>query len=139
MMAIEKFLPQRPPFLFVDDIIHADDNIIIGQKYYGADFLFYDTVDNNKIIPSTILIESLMQCGGAGCKMLQLTTDKTLAVAAIDKVKVHQLISIPNTIKMTVRNLRIRNKTIYQEGNAFLNNKLILTAKWHCIVIKNTY
>lgn len=137
MKAIENFLPQRAPFLFVDEILHADNTKIIGQKYYGSDLKFYDILNNKKIIPSTILIESLMQCGGAGCKILQLTTDKTLAAAAIDAVKIHQIVSIPNTIKMTINNLRIRDKTIYQEGYAWLNDELILSAKWHCIAIKN--
>lgn len=137
MKVIESFLPQRPPFLFIDTISYADNDTIVGEKYYGSDFMFYDIIDNKKIIPSTIIVESLMQCGGAGCKMQQLTSDKIMAVAAIDIVKIQQIISIPNTIKITIKNLRIRDKTIYQEGCAYLNEKLILSAKWHCLVVNN--
>ncbi|WP_196593857.1 hotdog family protein [Pectinatus sottacetonis] len=137
MMEIEKLLPQRPPFLFVDKIIKAQPNMIIGEKSYNGDNIFYSTIDGKKIIPSTILVESLMQCGGAGVKMLDLVDGNIMAVISIDKVIVKRMVAIPNTVIMQVENLRVHRKMLHQKGHVSLLGEAVLSAEWCCMAGKN--
>ena len=74
MSEIESLLPQRYPFLFVDEILSADKNEIIGTKIYDASFLYFqEHSPGQKFVPNSILVESIVQCGGAGITQIGLT------------------------------------------------------------------
>jgi len=134
MTDIEILLPQRYPFLFVDEIISADRNEIIGTKIYDTSFLFFqEYFSNRKIVPNTILLESIVQCGGAGVNQIGLFEKSLWGIASIEKVHFLNVVE-PNTlVKMIVRNLKVSNKIIKQTGIAFCEEKAILEATWMCL------
>lgn len=72
--SIEKLIPHRSPFLFVDKIISANEKQIIGIKTFdkAIDKMATGSFSDFDFIPGMILIESMAQCGGAGIKKLDL-------------------------------------------------------------------
>ncbi|MGB5171476.1 MAG: hydroxymyristoyl-ACP dehydratase [Eudoraea sp.] len=57
-------LPYSPPFLFVDKILHIDDNSAIGEFYFNKEMSFYEGhFKNNAITPGVILTECCAQIG----------------------------------------------------------------------------
>ncbi|TCS77266.1 3-hydroxyacyl-ACP dehydratase FabZ family protein [Pectinatus cerevisiiphilus] len=136
METIEKFLPQRAPFLFVDEILSTDNDLIIGKKKYGSDFIFYEKCGEHLYVPPTLLLESLMQCGGAGAKMLNPTKINIFAVFSITKVKIRTPVYFSDTTTMKITTLHMHGRYFQQKGSSFLNGKLILSAVWQCMAIK---
>ncbi|MBK8633255.1 MAG: 3-hydroxyacyl-ACP dehydratase FabZ family protein [Saprospiraceae bacterium] len=57
-------LPYSGPFLFVDDILKADDTGVIGEYTFPEDSYFYQGhFANYAITPGVILIETMAQIG----------------------------------------------------------------------------
>ena len=57
-------LPYSEPFLFVDELLHIDENSVIGTFLYRKDFDFYrGHFKNFPITPAVILTETMAQIG----------------------------------------------------------------------------
>ncbi|MHC1685176.1 MAG: 3-hydroxyacyl-ACP dehydratase FabZ family protein [Clostridiaceae bacterium] len=133
MNNIESLIPHRAPFLFVDEIISAEREEIVGVKTYGEDFYYYQENSNKeKIVPSTIIVESMGQCGGAGIKQLGIGGDSLYGFAIMEDIRFYDNAKFGDTVKMVVKNLNITNRAIKQSGVAYCNEKVIAEATWMC-------
>jgi 3-hydroxyacyl-[acyl-carrier-protein] dehydratase len=57
-------LPYSKPFLFVDELLHADENSISGTYTYSAELDFYKGhFKDNPVTPGVILTETMAQIG----------------------------------------------------------------------------
>jgi 3-hydroxyacyl-[acyl-carrier-protein] dehydratase len=138
MTDIKTLLPQRPPFLFVDKIISATSEEIVGVKTYDSAFLFYqEYFPKRKIVPNMLLMESLVQCGGAGFTQLGLFNNALWGLALVENVRFFDSIEPSATIKMTVKNLKISQTTLKQTGMASYHEKAVAEATWLCLRLPN--
>lgn len=65
---IEKTLPHRFPFLFVDKVIELSDTHIVGIKNVTFNEWFFEGhFPNNPVMPGVLQIEALAQTGGILC------------------------------------------------------------------------
>ncbi|MFY8004156.1 MAG: 3-hydroxyacyl-ACP dehydratase FabZ, partial [Chitinophagaceae bacterium] len=65
---IEKTLPHRFPFLFVDKVIELSDTLIVGIKNVTFNEWFFEGhFPNNPVMPGVLQIEALAQTGGILC------------------------------------------------------------------------
>lgn len=57
-------IPHRPPFLWVDKVVHIDADHIIAQKKIPADLdIFQGHYPHHPIMPGVILCEAVFQAG----------------------------------------------------------------------------
>lgn len=64
LTAIIKKLPYREPFLFVDELLHADENGITGTFTFKKELDFYKGhFKDNPVTPGVILTETMAQIG----------------------------------------------------------------------------
>lgn len=133
MKEIESLIPHRKPFLFVDYVEISNDNEIIGYKTYDDSFEYFRAqLPDGKVVPATILVESLAQCGGAGLRKIYPGDNGTLVLGSIETAKFFAEVKEDQTVKMVVKNIRVGSKIIKQSGVSYVNNKPVVEATWIC-------
>lgn len=133
MKDIKELIPHRDPFLFVDEIISAEREEIIGIKTFDESFYYFqENCNKEKVVPNTIIVESMGQCGGAGIKQLGLGGDSLYGFAIMENIRFYDNAKLGDTVKMVVKNLNITNRAIKQSAAAYCEGKVIAEATWMC-------
>jgi len=135
MSEIEKLLPHRDPFLFVDRIERYDDEEVVGyRKFSEKDFFFQGHFPGYPVVPGVILIETMAQCGGAGIRLTgKVDKDALFFLASVDKAKFRRQVRPGDEVKMVIKTLRVSPKTLKQSGQAFVGEQLVAEAEWFCL------
>jgi 3-hydroxyacyl-[acyl-carrier-protein] dehydratase len=64
MTEVEKLIPHRPPFLFVDEIVSHEGETLVAKRTWRAEEDFYKGhYPNAPITPGVLLCESVFQTG----------------------------------------------------------------------------
>lgn len=133
---IKELIPHRFPFLFVDEIISANKNEVIGLRSFNKsrDEMLTGSFPEFDFIPGMIIIESMAQCGGAGVKKAGLA-DGLFGLVSLDNVTFFKGAAYDEEIKYVIKNIRVSNKLIKQSGIAYLKEEPIAEATWLCVRI----
>lgn len=68
--AIQRIIPHRPPFLFVDQILEISGSRVVGAlDVTGEEWFFAGHFPGNPIMPGVLIIEAIAQT--AACLVLQ--------------------------------------------------------------------
>jgi len=136
MNEIENLLPHREPFLFVDEIVQADEKKIVAKHVFTEkEFFFKGHFPGYPVVPGVILVETMAQSGGAGVRKLGLLGDDALFfLASVDKVKFRRQVKPGDEVRSEIENLRLSPRMIKQSGKAFVGDELAAEAEWMCLV-----
>jgi 3-hydroxyacyl-[acyl-carrier-protein] dehydratase len=133
---IERLLPHRHPFLFVDEIIEANEKTIVAKHVFAAsEFFFAGHFPGYPVVPVVILVETMAQSGGAGLRNLGILGDDALFfLASVDNVKFRRQVRPGEEVRSEIENLRVSPRMIKQSGKAFVGDELAAEAQWMCLV-----
>jgi 3-hydroxyacyl-[acyl-carrier-protein] dehydratase len=113
---VESLIPHRDPFLYVDKIVSAMPEQIIGTKIFSdADQFLRGSFPEFRFVPGTILIEALAQCGGAGIKKMGLASG-FFGFANIENANFLMGVEFGKEFTMVIRNVKIAERYIKQHG-----------------------
>ena len=98
---IETYIPQRAPFVMIDNLIEATPEKFVSDFIITPDNLFLE----DGILREFALIENISQTGAAGLAMLNSHNLKQPVngfIGAISKLKVYELPRVHDTIRTLV-------------------------------------
>jgi 3-hydroxyacyl-[acyl-carrier-protein] dehydratase len=133
---IEDFLPQRAPFLFVDELLTVNCEETAASVAFSGDILFaQECFHGGKYIPPHILLEALVQSGGAGLNKSKKGQGGVFVLASLSKVKIRGVLLTPAIALMSVKTRRAAGKIVRQTGVLRSGGKIILRASWTCVFL----
>jgi len=129
-----KLLPHGEAFLFLDEIISADSDQVVGLFTFKRSHKAFQGQTGSSV-PQMLLIESIIQCGGAGVRKAGFTNG-LFALVKIEVVKFLLPIAYDQMVTYKINNLDLKEGRIYQKGEGFVDDKLAIVASWSTVRIK---
>ncbi|HSG68699.1 MAG TPA: bifunctional UDP-3-O-[3-hydroxymyristoyl] N-acetylglucosamine deacetylase/3-hydroxyacyl-ACP dehydratase [Bacteroidales bacterium] len=126
---IQRFLPHRPPFLFIDKIMEMDKEHIVGVKNVTMNETFFEGhFPGNPVMPGVIQVEAMAQTGGV---LLLANVDNpedyiTLFLK-IEDVKFRKVVKPGDTLVFHNKLIKpIRRGIGVMHGKAYVNGKVVM-------------
>jgi len=140
IVAIEKMLPHRYPFLLVDKILEITENTIVGVKNITMNEpQFTGHFPGNPIFPGVLQIEAMAQIGGVfALNSVEEPHLYSTYFMKIDKVKFKQMVRPGDTIVFDLKLMSpIRRGLVNMSGVAYVNGKAVMEAEMLASVVKD--
>jgi len=141
VVEIQKILPHRYPFLFVDAILEMErlksivgvKNVTVNEAYFQGHF------PGAPVMPGVLIIESMAQTGGL--LLLQEVPDretKLLYFAAVDGARFRRPVVPGDQLRVEMTVLNWRGDFCKLSGRATVNGQLAAEATLMCKMIDRT-
>ncbi len=128
---IQKILPHRYPFLFVDRIA----NLEAGKRATGFklvsvnDYYFQGHFPGHPVMPGVLIMEAMAQVGAVVMLAKPDWRGKIAYFMSVDFCKFRQTVSPGDLLRMEVEVMRLRGKTGQCSGKAYVGDKLVCEAQ----------
>jgi len=136
--AIQRILPHRYPFLFLDKIVELEPGKrIVGIKNAtGNEEFFQGHFPGHPIMPGVIIIEALAQTGGV--LLLESSTNpenKMVFLMGMDNVRFRKPVYPGATLVMEIEMIKKRATACKMSGKAYVNGELVAEAEMMAAII----
>lgn len=135
---IEKILPHRYPFLFVDKVIELTDTVIVGVKNVTFnEWFFPGHFPSNPVMPGVLQIEALAQTGGILCINAMPEGNYDTYFLKIDNCKFKSMVKPGDTMLLKMElTAPIRRGICEMRGTVYVGGKVATEANLVAQVVK---
>lgn len=132
LVAIQKLLPHRYPFLLVDKIVHLDKKEVVGVKSVTFnEYYFRGHFPSNPVMPGVLQIEAMAQVGGIfALSQVEDDGDYDTYFLKIQKARFKAMVVPGDTlIIQCILMSPIRRGLVEMRGLGFVGSKLVVEAE----------
>ena len=127
---IEKYLPHRPPFLFIDEVRIEGSSILASRLYRDDEWFFQGHFPAYPVVPGVLLVEAMAQAGGVGVKLLGIQPESMFVLAKIRSATFRRQVRPGDILTMRVENLRSNARIVHQKGTGTVEGEIAVEAEW---------
>jgi UDP-3-O-[3-hydroxymyristoyl] N-acetylglucosamine deacetylase/3-hydroxyacyl-[acyl-carrier-protein] dehydratase len=139
IQGIMRFLPHRPPFLFVDKILEMSKEHVVGIKNVTMNETFFvGHFPDEPVMPGVIQIEAMAQTGGILVMNSVPDPENYLTFfLKIDGVKFRSKVVPGDTLLFKLDLIApIRRGLCHMKGVAYVGNKIVMEAEMLAQIVK---
>tara|TARA_B100000029_G_C17571524_1_gene956749 strand:- start:202 stop:627 length:426 start_codon:yes stop_codon:yes gene_type:complete len=134
---IQKILPHREPFLFLDylKIIEKGKNGIGYKKFNEDESFFKGHFPGNPIVPGVIIVEALAQTAGVVAGIKFNNENRSVLFMSINSVKFRKPVKPNERISLHVEKINQVKNAYKFSGKAIVNDKIVTESVFTAMIV----
>lgn len=124
---IKKIIPQREPFLMIDEVEkYQPGESAVAYKYVNEkEWYFQGHFPGNPIMPGVLITESLAQTGAIAILSVEENRGKNALFGGIDKMKFKKMVLPGDKLKLEVKIIKKKGPIGVGEAIATVEGKIV--------------
>lgn len=133
-------IPQRDPFLFIENIIErSEDSITTSKKLTGEEDFFRGHFPNRPVFPGVLMCEAVFQTGALlmALKGQGAENSKTALVTRVQNAKFKNMAKPGDLLMITVDFVEMLANAAFMKGKIKADGKTIMTIEFAATLVEN--
>lgn len=124
---IEKIIPQREPFLMIDEVEEyvSGESAIAYKNVNEEEWYFKGHFPGNPIMPGVLITESLAQTGAVAILSMEENKGKNALFGGIDKMKFKKMVVPGDRLRLEVKIIKRKGPIGIGEAVAKVEDKIV--------------
>ena len=136
---IKKIIPQREPFLMIDEVEeYTPGQGATAYKYVdGSEWYFKGHSPGNPVMPGVLIAESLAQTGAVAILSMEENKNKNALFGGIDKMRFKKMVVPGDKLKLEVKIIKQKGPIGIGEALATVDGKVAAKGELTFALIDN--
>lgn len=133
MINVKDHIPQREPFLFIDEVIDQTENSLTTKHILkGDEDFFRGHFPGRPLFPGVLMCEAVFQTGALymSLKGTEILQNKTAVVTRIQNAKFKNMARPGDELHITVDFVETLANASFMKGKIKVNNKVIMNIEF---------
>lgn len=133
-------IPQRDPFLFIEDILErSSDSITTSKKLTGEEDFFRGHFPGRPVFPGVLMCEAVFQTGALLMSLRgeSSSEDKTAMITRVQNAKFKNMVKPGDTLQIKVDFVEMLANAAFMKGKITCDGKTVMTIEFAATIVDN--